>query len=487
MNLQQQAIQGVVWSAIQNWGNQTITLIIFFVLARLLNPETFGLAAISAIVVAFLQVFFQRSLTAGLIQRQTLDAVYLQTAFWLNLAVAVGLMFLMLTSSLWVANRFSQPQLAPILATLSLLLPVLAFSQVQQSLLERQFAFKAIAIQQLVGTCIGGIVGIGIALKGGGIWSLVSQQLVQEGVGTVVLWRLSPWRPRVQFSAAYCRDLMQFGWPLLGFNFLQFWNSRADDLLIGYFLGLESLGYYSTAYRILGVMQQLLIQVSKQVALPTFSRLQHDPEQFRAAFYQATQLTSIIAFPIFLGVVVLAPELVMVLFGQQWLPSIAVLQVLALAGVFQSISFFKSAVFVAMGQPMWNFWLSILSAVLNLVSFTIAVQWGIVAVAAAFVIRGYLVFPIGQWAVGQLIHTSMQTYIQKFLAPLGSSAVMVIVMLGCKQLLQTFTQSSLGLICLCSLVGMVTYVITLRISAPKLFQDFYSMFNVAISALLGLG
>ncbi|MBW4621277.1 MAG: MOP flippase family protein [Cyanosarcina radialis HA8281-LM2] len=479
MSLKEKAIQGVIWSAIQNWGSQLGSLAVFFLLARLLTPDDFGLVAIANIVVAFFQVFLQRGFTEVLIQRQSLEPDRVQTVFWMNLAIALVLTGLTFATTNSVADWFDRPELISLLPAFSILFPLAAFSQVQQALLERQLAFKAIAMRQLMGTFIGGTVGVAMALLDYGVWSLVVQQLLQELVGAIVLWGSSDWRPQLQFSRSHGRELFGFGIHLLGFNFLNFLNTRADDLLIGYFLGSTALGYYSVAYRILLVMQQLLVQTSKQVALPTFSRLQDDLERFRQAFYRATQLTSAIAFPAFLSVVVLAPEFIEIVFGQQWLPSIPVLQVLAVAGIFQSVSFFKSAVFIAMGKPAWSLWLSALTVVLNLIGFAIAVRWGIVAVAAAFVIRGYLVFPVGQWAVSRLIHTPILTYLQQFVAPLLSSLVMTSAMFVSKLAISNFVDSSLFLAFICSAIGVIIYAASIRIFAPNLFRELLAIARLA--------
>jgi O-antigen/teichoic acid export membrane protein len=478
MSLKAQAVRALLWSVIQTWGNQAGSLLIFFVLARLLTPEAFGLMAIANISIAFCQIFLQRGLSEMLIQRPTLAPDFLNTLFWLNLALALMLMLLVFGSAERVADFFQQPQLTAILQSLCILFPILALSSIPQAYLERQFAFKAIALRQLVGMALGGIVGVGMAGQGYGVWSLVGQQVVQEGVGLAVLWRSSQWRPSQwrpswQFSGTACYEIKQWAVPLLGFNLFNFLNSRTDDFLIGYFLGTEPLGYYSIAYRILGVLQQLLVQTSKQVALPTFSRLQSDLAQCRQAFYRATQLTSAIAFPIFLGVSALAPELIQILFGNQWQPAAMVLRVLALAGLFQSISFFKSAIFLAMGQPQWSLWLSGLTFMLNGVGLAIALPWGIVAVASAFVIRGYLVFPVGQWAVSRLLHTRLLPYLQQFTAPLLAALLMVSSLFAIRFFFQTLPSPIFILIS--SILGAIVYASSLFFLSPKLFQEIFNL------------
>jgi PST family polysaccharide transporter len=481
MSIREKAIQGVLWSALQNWGSQVGSLLVFFLLARLLTPEAFGLVAMANIFLAFMQIFLQQGFAQSLIQRQDLEPDHIDTAFWTNLAIGACLTGFGLIAAGWVAAQFQQPQLVPILQVLSLLFLITACGNVQQALLERAFNFRATATRALAATLVGGVAGIGLALTGFGVWSLVGQQVIQELIGTLVLWQASDWRPRFKVSLPHFWQLFHFGMPILGFNFLNFLNSRADDLLIGYFLGAAPLGYYSIAYRILGVMQQLLVQTSQQIALPTFSRLQSDLEQFRQAFYTATQLTSLIAFPAFLGVLALAPELVVMLFGEQWIPSIPVLQVLSLAGIFQSISFFKSSVFMAMGKPSWSLWLSLLTVVLNLIGFSIAVRWDIVAVAAAFVIRGYLVFPIGQWAVSRLIHVPVLTYIKQFTAPLVSAIMMTGFVVFIKNWLLGITSAYILVVSISALLGALLYIGLIRFSSPALFDKLLAILQSPFS------
>lgn len=480
MSIKQKAMKGFVWSAVQNWGSQAGSLIVFFVLARLLPPETFGLVALANIFLAFMQIFLEQGFAQALIQRQHLEPEHLDTAFWISVAIGAVLFLAGFGGANLVAAFFNQPQLTPILQWFSLSFLINSFSNVQRAILERQFAFKAIAARSLLGILIGGSTGVIMAYSGFGVWSLVGQQLVSEGVAVLVLWTASDWRPGFKVSARHFQHLFRFGINILGFNLLSFVNTRADDFLIGYFLGPVALGYYSIAYRVLTLMTQLLTNTSNQVALPTFSRLQDDREQFRKAFYLATRLTSAIAFPTFLGMAVLAPQLVLLLFGTQWLPSVPVMQVLAFMGIMQSVSYFKGSVFMAMGKPSWRLWLAMLNAALNVIGFSIAVRSGIVAVALAYVIRGYLVFPVGQWLVSKLIQTPLLKYLRQFVPALIGSLIMVIAMLGVKSLLEVWL-SSLLLVVVCSIVGAIVYIFSIRLFAPALFQQFLELMRLAFS------
>lgn len=481
MSIKQKAIRAAIWSVIQNWGSQAGSLLVFFVLARLLTPTDFGLVALANVFLAFMQLLLNQGFAQAIIQREELDAEHLDTAFWTNLGIGAILTVIGFGSASWVADLFKQPQLIPILEGLSFVFVLNSLSSVQQAYLERKFAFRATAVRSLIAMVVSGIVGVGLAFFGYGVWSLVAQQLAYDAVAAIVLWSASDWRPHFRFSGEHFQHLFSFGISILGFNFLSFINTRSDDFLIGYFLGTESLGYYSVAYRILTVMSQLLIGTSKQVALPTFSRLQLEPDRFRNAFYAATELTSAIAFPVFLGNATLAPEIVRAFFGEQWLPSVPVMQVLSFVGLFRTVTYFKSSVFMALGKPSWNLWLGLLSCLLNVTGFAIAVRWGIVAVAYAYLFRAFVLFPIGQWAISLLIKMPLLEYLQQFLSPLLSALTMAAILWMTKAFLDNYFNSYLILV-IGVAIAPIIYGTSIRLLAPKLWQKLLDLASSIFSS-----
>lgn len=482
MSIKQKALKAVVWSAIQNWGSQAGSLIVFIILARLLSPEAFGLVALANVFLAFMQIFLDQGFAKALIQRQHLEPEHLDTAFWTHLISGIVLTGLSFTTAGLVANFFKQPQLIPILQCFSFLFFINSLSHVQKAILMREFAFRTMATRALLGIFIGGVVGILMALWGFGVWSLVSQQFLYESVEVFVLWGASDWRPRFKFSIKHFQELFSFGINIVLFQFLSFFNKRSDNLLIGYFLGEVALGYYAIAYRVLQVMTQLLVFTTKQVALPTFSRLQTEPERFRQAFYKATQFTSLIAFPTFLGMATLAPELVVSLFGEQWIPATPVMQVLAFAGMINSISLFKGSVFMAMGKPSWQLKIGIFQAALNLIAFLVAVRWGITAVALAYVISSYIVFPISQWAVSKLINIPLLMYLKQFITPLISSLVMVCFIVISKIILDNWINEQ-GLLVVCTCIGIISYGLMIRIVDVELFKELINIVRISLLSI----
>ncbi len=484
MSLKQKAVKGVVWSVIQKLGGQTISLIVFFLLARLLDPKDFGLVAMASVYLAFLQVFVDQGFAEAIVQRKNLEREHLDTAFWISVGSSAILMGLTMAIAGPVAHQFKTSgqtsELTLVLRWLSASFMFSALNSVQQALFRRNLAFKSLAVRSLLATIAGGTVGVTMALSGFGVWSLVGQQLVNGTVGIIVLWRASDWRPGVRVSIAHFKELFGFSASILGFNILNFFNRRADDFLIGYFLGPAALGYYTIAYRILLMVTDLMRTLSK-VALPAFAQLQDEPERLRRAYYKAIQLTSLIAIPTFCGLAALAPELLPSLFGTQWTDSIRIMQILAFIGIVHALNNISVNTIKAMGKPDWILKVNIVNAFLNVTAFVIVVKYGVWAVAAAYVIRGYLVpLPTFILMARKLIHTKISTYARQCRTPILGSMATVAAIFGTRWLLAAWLDMY-GLLVVCGILGAATYIGVVWLVDPQLVPQLMGLVKLATS------
>jgi len=480
MGLKEKALKGFFWSGAQIWGGQAVSLVIFVILSRLLAPETFGLVAMASVFISLIQTLQDQGFGDAIIQRKDLQQEHLDTAFWTNLLTGCLSALVSFGCAEFIAGLFHQPQLAPIVRWLSLIFILTGLSSTQQAILRRRLAFKELAMRSIFAIISGGVVGLVLAFSGFGIWSLVAQSLVNGLVGVVILWSVSLWRPSFHFSKKHFRDLFSFGFNIIGINFLNFLNRHTDHLLVGYFLGPTMLGYYTIAYKLLLVMTDLLSSVTNAVAFPTFSRLQNNPERMRRAFYQVIHYTGLISFPAFIGVALVAPELIFTIFGPQWTPSTPVMRVLAFIGILHSILYFHGSVIIAFGKPSWRLGSSFLNAVANVFAFALAVRWGIVAVAAAYVIRGYLLFPVELWMVRKLAMVNIKTYFRQFIVPLAGSMAMAVVIFGLK-LLWTDTLKLQLQLAIYVLTGCIIYSFAVQLIDPTIRLQLLKLFRIGVA------
>jgi O-antigen/teichoic acid export membrane protein len=480
MNFRQRAAKGILWSVNQKWGTEAISFIILMVLTRLLAPEAFGLVALASVFTALAEVVLDQGFSAAIVQRADLEGEHLDTAFWISVLTGLLLTVGTIAMSGLVAKFFQEPRLASVLSWLSISFIFSGLSSTQMAILQRKLAFKSLATRSMSAKMVGGIVGVSLAFAGFGVWSLVAQKLAASLAAIIVLWRTSDWQPGFTLSKKHLKDLFTFGVSVTGNNILTELVRHSDDFLIGYFLGTTLLGYYTVGYRLLLVIIRLVTGITNAVAFPTFARLQQNRERMLRAFYNATQYTSLLAFPVFIGLGTLAPELVTALFGEKWAPSIPVMQVLALFGILQSVLAFNGSVMRASGKPSWQFGIMLLNAVCSVIGFYLAVHWGIVAVAASLVIVGYLLAPISYVAVSRLIQVDFKTCLRQFAPPLSASLIMVMVIVGLKHIfknqeLDLYLQLSIYLT-----AGVMSYLLVIVLIARPLSRQVLELVGLAV-------
>lgn len=431
MSLKEKAFKGVAWSLLEAGGVQAFSFIVFAILARQLGPDTFGLIAIANVYLAFVQIFIEQGYAAAIVQRPKLEPEHLDTAFWCSLGTSLLLAGASFIAAPLLARIFEVPTLVPVIRALSLVLILSALKGVQAAILTRHLNFKPLALRSLGATLGGGLIGIVLALGGAGVWSLVAQQLASAVIGVVILWSAASWRPGLAVSRRHFRELFGFGVQDLGFNLLNFFNRRADSLLIGFFLGPLALGLYTIAQKILRLMLQLFADVVARVAFPAFSRLQTEPDRLREAFLQTVHRVSLFAFPAFSGVAFLAPDLIPTLFGEQWSPSAPAMRYLAVAGILNSVFRLNSSVLLAMGKPAWRTKLAFLNATTTALAFLFVLtilHGDINSVAIAFLIQSWLFAPLSTAMLLRLIDLRLFQYLRQFADAAMASSVMLGVM-----------------------------------------------------------
>lgn len=424
MSLRKQAARGVLWSAAGNWGQQITTLVVFTLLSRLLEPEDFGIAALAVVFTAFVKIVAEQGLADAIVQRADIDDEHLDAAFWASLGFGSILAVVLAAGSPLAGSLLDEPDFAPVLAAIAFGLVLRGLISVQQAILTRDLAFASLTARSLLSVTAGGVVGVGAAFAGAGVWSLVAQNLTSEFVSVLVLWRASPWRPRLRFSKRHFRDLFAFGINVVGYRTLLFFDRRSADLLIGYVLGATALGFYTIAYRLQQLVINLTTFIIDQVAFPIFAKLQADRDTTKRAYYESTQMTGLVAFPAFLGLLVAAPALTRALFGTKWDDSIPVMQILAVGGLLQSVMFLNGTVIKALGKPGWRLIITFATAALGVAAILGVVDGGIVPVAIAVTGVNYVAAPIWYWAVNRLIDLELTVYLRAIAPPLVAALVM---------------------------------------------------------------
>lgn len=378
--------RGLGWKLMSQVFGQGTQTAMSVVLAHLLLPRDYGVAGMAYVFSGYAGILTDLSLGAALVQRKVLTERDRSTVFWTTVAggflwAAVGI-----AVSPLVASFFSTPKVAPLFAAVSVGFIVTAVGQTQNALLTREMSFRALELRQIVAIVAGAIVALGLALAGFGPWAIVGQGLTTNIVSTALVWVLSPWRPQWVFSAASLRSLGSFGVKALFSRLLVYVNFTGDNLLIGKYIGSQALGVYTIAYNVMWLPLSRITVPLSSVLYAAFARLQHDPRRLGEIWIRVNRMTSALLAPTFLGLAVVAPDLVPVVFGQRWHAAIPVLQLLSLGGIAQALQVFNGQVYQAQGRPGLFLRFMVFSTGVTFGGFVIGLHWGVVGVAASFAI-----------------------------------------------------------------------------------------------------
>ena len=473
-DLKAKTIRGVGWSTVQSWSVQLISFLVYPILARLLGPEAYGLIALAGVFIMMLDIFLDVSFGAAIEQRKDLAPQHINAVFWAFLALGLVLTSGSMLAAPLIAKFFREPALPPVIRWLSLGFLLQMVCGVQASLLRRELRFRALAKRTLYATVSGAVVGITMAISGYGVWALVGQRLTTRVVTVIVLWRLSPWRPQREFSPRHFHEVAGFGFSVMGNRVLSYLNQRLDQLLIGRYLDTVALGLYFNAQRLMTLATGLLIGSYSQVAMPAFAKLQDDLPRLRAAFNKACRFITLVAFPAFMLLAVLAEELIVVVIGDKWRDSAPVLQMLSLAGIILAVQYVNGAAMMAVGRA--NLRLLVLAAhgLGNTIGFLLAVRHGIVAVAAAYTIRAYLLSPLDTLVNRRLGAVSVRGLMRAIHAQAIAAAVMGASLWYAKHRLFADLDDILRLLT-CATLGLIVYTGTALLVDRSLWKDAFDL------------
>jgi PST family polysaccharide transporter len=473
------ATSAIKWTSASQGGRLFLQWVTVAILARLLSPGDFGQVGIAIVVIGFIILFRDLGTSASVIQRKDISDPLLSSLFWVNVGFGfVATLVIFLISPL-VGLLYHDPEITNLLRLLSVTFFISGFGIIQQAILERNLKFNILAKVEVIAAALGSIVGIFAALSGFGAWSLVYQVLVTTSATTISLLILCRWKPKAYFSFIEVKKITSFSLNLTGFNIINYFSRNADNLLIGYFLGVEALGYYNLAYRLMLLPLLNVTYVINRVILPLYSRIQDDNARLRSMFLRISGATAFITFPLMIGLVALREPFINLIFGSKWSPVIILVLILAPVGMVQSIMSSTGVIYTVKCRTDWLFRWGIGSGLFVIISFIVGLSWGIEGVAIAYAIAtAILTYPC--FAIPfKLIDMRVRNLATVLWQPFSSGLVMLVCVYGVKA---TLTSGEPGWFSFGALIflGVVVYLMVSWLINRDQFNKMIEMFGVRV-------
>ena len=304
------------------------------VLARLLTPSEYGIMAILTIFIAVSNSIVDSGFSNALIRKTDARRVDYNTVFLFNLLVSGLLYVVLFLAAPAISWFFKEPLLVEVMRVIGWVLVINALAIIPRTLFVKEVNFKTQTKVSLIASLSSGVIGIGMALAGLGVWSLVGQQLSRQLLNTLFLWIYCTWRPAWEFSMQSFKELFGFGSKILLSGLLNTIFNEIYSLVIGRCYTSAQLGQYTRANQFNQIFSSNLTTVIQRVSYPVLSSIQDESERLREAYRKVIKSTMLISFACMLGLAAVARPLILILIGEKWLPAVGFLQIICFSGMF---------------------------------------------------------------------------------------------------------------------------------------------------------
>lgn len=468
-SLERRTANGLAWSVIATTGGRIISLASIVVLARLLAPNDFGLVTFALIFITYVEAIGDLGTGAALVRWPDQWPRVAQITFGINLAMALVWFVLTLVVAPTVAAFFGSPDGAPVLRALAFTFLLKALGNTHDALLQRELRFRARVLPELALLLVKAIVAVVLAAAGFGVWSLVWGQLVGQAISSVVLWMIVPWRPGREIPRDLVRPVFAYGRGIVSVNVLAVVVHHVDVVIVGRVFGTVILGFYQMADKLPDVAVTLAVRATSKVLFPAFSRLQAGGDALRDMYAASLRYLSLLTTPAAVALAVLAEPLVLVVFGEPWLPSVPILRALAVYAGIRALSATAGDVLKAIGRPDVLAGIAVARAVVLIPALILASAAGpagvAVALGAVTAVSTILTFAV----VCRLAAIPVRIVVDALRPSFGATVVLSVVLVVLTSLLEPW--SPFGQLAVAAVAGVGSYAAALRVVSPDTWRD----------------
>lgn len=317
-SLKNRTVSGIGWSAADAFLGQGVTFLVGLVLARILSPSEYGLIGIVTIFTTVLSGIVDSGFSNALIRKTDVSDEDYSTMFITNLAISILLYCLLFFSAPFIAAFFDRPALTGITRVMGLILIIQSLSLVQYTVLTKRIDFKTKTKASVISATASGVVGIGMAATGFGVWALVGQLITRQLLYSLLLWIFNKWRPRTGFSIGSFRYMWGFGWKLMVSGLLNNTWNQLYQLTVGKFYSPETLGQYSRSKEYAQIFSQNFTTIVQRVTYPALAEVQNEKERMTAAYRKVIKLSMFVTTICMFSMGAAAGPLIYCLIGPQW-------------------------------------------------------------------------------------------------------------------------------------------------------------------------
>lgn len=433
-SLAESAKRGARYSVLSSAATATLQLAQVAILARILGPSEFAIAALALIAVGLLARFADFGLSSAVVHFQQVADAELSTLYAMNIAIGVALAAAVAISAPMVAHFYGSERLIPVLQVLAAWIVVTAAGGQYRALHQKNLDFRTLAACDIASGAVSLAISIVCALAGLGAMAIAWGALAGTAVGsTIAIARgVRMHVPTLTFQWKQARRLIRFGSYQVAEYALDFLNMQMDSLVLGKLAGMTSLGYYAPVKTFCWKPVSLLNPILTRVSFPVMSRVQNELDRVRHIYLLQVRVIASLSLPAYAFVAVAAKPITLLVFGPQWAQAVPVMRALAVWGALVSIGNPVGSLLMATGRVKrslyWNVFAACITPLCVLLAAPSGATWVAVTMAGvqlAFFIPGWraLVWPSSRATLGAYCGAIAHPLLPAVLASLPALAI----------------------------------------------------------------
>ncbi|MGM0838453.1 MAG: lipopolysaccharide biosynthesis protein [Bacillota bacterium] len=429
-------VQNSIWSFINVFGAQILGLIANIILARLLYPEIFGVLGMAMAFAGLMLVFQEAGLSSYIIYKKYINDSIISNSFYINIVISLLLCFLLLMISSDIGYFYGIEEVGIVIIYIAIGMAFGSFGITSRALLTKARNFKALAKIDLISELIASILAIIFAIYSLELLAITSRLVIKPLIQSLILI----WIQKIKLlplNFGVIKEILPFSSKFLGSQLLIYINNNIDYFLIGKLLGSRNLGIYTVSYQ-WSVMPRFYISGAiNKVAFPEISENNQDIHKVKEIYINIIQWLSFLTFPACTGLIVIASDFILVLYGNKWIDSAMVLQILLISGMITSVGTIGGSVINGLGKPIIEMYFNFVSILVLITCLIIGSNYGLIGIAIAILIRSMILEFVKQFIINKLINISFNKFIKEaILVNLFSALIMMIVLFIFKSYLE---------------------------------------------------
>lgn len=429
MSVKSTVISGTKWTTVSTVCNAIVQILRVSILARFLEKSDFGIVAIVTLIFGLVETFGDLGFSTAIMHKKDINEKEFSSLFWMQLFLFVGIYIVSCLFTGVISDYYREPALLHALPVALSGLIFYATGKLYDTVLQKQFQFKIIAIRNIIAALISLVIAVVLAVYGAGLYSLIISTLMQTLI--VNVWNFAAgfkhYRLKLYFNFKEVLPLIKIGIYQTGTQIIDYLASRLDILLIGKFLGSETLGIYNLAKDLLTRVFVLINSIANKVALPVFSYMQDDNQQLRDNYCRLIKALSFVTLPFLTMIGALSAPLVIILYGSKFSDVIPLMSLLAISYLLSCIGNPVGNIITAKGRTDISLLYTIIRLAIGIPIVWIAASMGAIELAVGQIIFGILGGLLSWYLeLWKIIGLRLSQYLKSFIIPLTISIVVIV-------------------------------------------------------------